>query len=148
MSEGERRAQAVHAAAYRDSSERPPEALETLFREHPGSVAPAAYRITGDPADAEDVLQTVFTRLLRREEQPDLSESAGSYLQRAAVKPAGQLAPPAAGGRAARGVRPGGGLRGPRPGRGAEHPGAARPPAQGDGSAVAPPVGDLRPALP
>ena len=88
MSEGERRAQAVHAAAYKDSSERPPEALETLFREHHGSVFRAAYRITGDPADAEDVLQTVFTRLLRREEQPDLSESAGSYLHRAAVNAA------------------------------------------------------------
>ena len=38
--------------------------------------------------DAEDVLQTVFTRLLRREEQPELSESAGSYLHRAAVNAA------------------------------------------------------------
>ena len=38
--------------------------------------------------DAEDVLQTVFTRLLRREEQPDLSDSAGSYLHRAAVNAA------------------------------------------------------------
>lgn len=78
----------MHAAAYKDSTERPPEALETLFREHHGSVFRAAYRITGDPADAEDVLQTVFTRLLRREEQPDLSESAGSYLHRAAVNAA------------------------------------------------------------
>jgi RNA polymerase sigma-70 factor (ECF subfamily) len=88
MSEGERRANAVHAAAYKDSTERPPEALETLFREHHGSVFRAAYRITGDAADAEDVLQTVFTRLLRREEQPDLSDSAGSYLHRAAVNAA------------------------------------------------------------
>jgi RNA polymerase sigma-70 factor (ECF subfamily) len=48
----------------------------------------AAYRITGNAMDAEDVLQTVFTRLLRREEQPDLSESAGSYLHRAAVNAA------------------------------------------------------------
>jgi RNA polymerase sigma-70 factor (ECF subfamily) len=88
MSEGERRANAVHAAAYRDSTERPPEALETLFREHHGSVFRAAYRITGDASDAEDVLQTVFTRLLRREEQPDLSDSAGSYLHRAAVNAA------------------------------------------------------------
>lgn len=88
MSEGERRANAVHAAAYEKSPERPPEALETLFREHHGSVFRAAYRITGDAADAEDVLQTVFTRLLRREEQPDLSDSAGSYLHRAAVNAA------------------------------------------------------------
>ena len=34
------------------------------------------------------MLQTVFTRLLRREEQPDLSNSAGSYLHRAAVNAA------------------------------------------------------------
>lgn len=78
----------MHAAAYETSPERPPEALEILFREHHGSVFRAAYRITGDPADAEDVLQIVFTRLLRREEQPDLSESAGSYLHRAAVNAA------------------------------------------------------------
>ena len=78
MSEGERRAQAVHAAAYKDSTERPPEALETLFREHHGSVFRAAYRITGDPADAEDVLQTVFTRLLRREEQPTFPRAQGA----------------------------------------------------------------------
>ena len=58
MSEGERRANAVHAAAYKDSTERPPEALENLFREHHGSVFRAAYRITGDASDAEDVLQT------------------------------------------------------------------------------------------
>ncbi|HEY2292907.1 MAG TPA: sigma-70 family RNA polymerase sigma factor [Thermoanaerobaculia bacterium] len=66
----------------------PPGALEALFREHHGAVYRAAYRITGNAMDAEDVLQTVFTRLLRREEQPDLSESAGSYLHRAAVNAA------------------------------------------------------------
>ena len=66
----------------------PPGTLETLFREHHGAVYRAAYRITGNAMDAEDVLQTVFTRLLRREEQPDLSENAGSYLHRAAVNAA------------------------------------------------------------
>lgn len=77
------------AAAYdQKQPDKPPEALEALFREHHGSVFRAAYRITGDAADAEDVLQTVFTRLLRREDQPDLSESAGSYLHRAAVNAA------------------------------------------------------------
>jgi RNA polymerase sigma-70 factor (ECF subfamily) len=79
----------VQAAAYENHPfGRPPEALEALFREHHGAVYRAAYRITGDAMDAEDVLQTVFTRLLRREEQPDLSESAGSYLHRAAVNAA------------------------------------------------------------
>lgn len=89
MSEGERRGKAVLAAAYdQKQPDKPPEALEALFREHHGAVFRAAYRITGDAADAEDVLQTVFTRLLRREDQPDLSESAGSYLHRAAVNAA------------------------------------------------------------
>lgn len=90
MGEGERRAGGVQAAAYdRPPLESPPVgALETLFREHHGAVYRAAYRITGNAMDAEDVLQTVFTRLLRREEQPDLSESAGSYLHRAAVNAA------------------------------------------------------------
>jgi RNA polymerase sigma-70 factor (ECF subfamily) len=88
MSEGERRAKAVQAAAFEKQPTRPPEGLESLFREHHGAIFRAAYRITGDAADAEDVLQTVFTRLLRREEQPDLSESAGSYLHRAAVNAA------------------------------------------------------------
>ncbi len=88
MGEGERRAGGVQAAAYDRPLESPPGALEALFREHHGAVYRAAYRITGNAMDAEDVLQTVFTRLLRREEQPDLSESAGSYLHRAAVNAA------------------------------------------------------------
>jgi RNA polymerase sigma-70 factor, ECF subfamily len=88
MGEGERRAGGVQAVAYERPLNSPPDALEALFREHHGAVYRAAYRITGDAMDAEDVLQTVFTRLLRREEQPDLSESAGSYLHRAAVNAA------------------------------------------------------------
>ena len=90
MGEGERRAGGVQAAAYQTKQPqgRVPEDLEALFREHHGAVYRAAYRITGNAMDAEDVLQTVFTRLLRREEQPDLSETAGSYLHRAAVNAA------------------------------------------------------------
>jgi RNA polymerase sigma-70 factor (ECF subfamily) len=89
MDEGERRAGGVQLAVYTEPlTSPPPGALETLFREHHGAVYRAAYRITGNAMDAEDVLQTVFTRLLRREEQPDLSESAGSYLHRAAVNAA------------------------------------------------------------
>jgi RNA polymerase sigma-70 factor, ECF subfamily len=89
MGEGERRAGGVQAAvSAQPPLTSPPGALEMLFREHHGAVYRAAYRITGNAMDAEDVLQTVFTRLLRREEQPDLSESAGSYLHRAAVNAA------------------------------------------------------------
>src|SRR3954471_8906417 len=89
MGEGERRAGGVQAAAYDQLPlTSPPGALEALFKEHHGAVYRAAYRITGDPMDAEDVLQTVFTRILRREESLDLSEGAGSYLHRAAVNAA------------------------------------------------------------
>ncbi|MGA9994919.1 MAG: sigma-70 family RNA polymerase sigma factor [Pyrinomonadaceae bacterium] len=63
----------------------PPKELETLFREHNDQIFRAAYRITGSHTDAEDVLQTVFLRLVRREETPDLSPSPASYFHRAAV---------------------------------------------------------------
>jgi RNA polymerase sigma-70 factor (ECF subfamily) len=69
------------------------EAVAALFARHHGAVLRAAYRITGNAMDAEDVLQTVFMRLLRRpvgpgDDQLDLSQSAGSYLHRAAVNAA------------------------------------------------------------
>jgi RNA polymerase sigma-70 factor (ECF subfamily) len=65
----------------------PPESevLAALFREHSGRIFRIAYRLTGNASDAEDVLQTIFLRLLRRDEAPDLSASAASYLHRAAV---------------------------------------------------------------
>lgn len=62
--------------------------LEALYREHCERVFAAAFRITGDPMDAEDVLQTVFLRLLRRPHEPDLSATAAGYLHRAAVNAA------------------------------------------------------------
>ena len=48
----------------------------------------AAYRITGSAQDAEDVLQTVFLRLLKRQSELDLEPSPGAYLHRAAVNAA------------------------------------------------------------
>jgi len=44
-----------------------------------------AYRITGNAADAEDVLQTIFLRLLRRESSVVSVTKEESYLRRAAV---------------------------------------------------------------
>lgn len=62
----------------------PPGELERLFREHNDLVFRTACRVTGSPADAEDVLQTVFLRLARRAEV-DLAPSPASYLHRAAI---------------------------------------------------------------
>jgi DNA-directed RNA polymerase specialized sigma24 family protein len=93
MGGDERKEEAVQAAAEQTRYPSPgtpwvPGTMEALFKEHYGAVYRAAYRITGDPMDAEDVLQTVFTRILRREEELDLSQGAGSYLHRAAVNAA------------------------------------------------------------
>jgi RNA polymerase sigma-70 factor, ECF subfamily len=61
------------------------EELETLFQQHYDQVYRTAYRITGSPADAEDVLQTIFMRLAANTERRDLAPSPGAYLHRAAV---------------------------------------------------------------
>jgi len=62
--------------------------LESLFRDHSDRVFRAAYRITGNTVDAEDVLQTVFLRLSRREGAVNLEPSPASYMHRAAVNAA------------------------------------------------------------
>jgi RNA polymerase sigma-70 factor (ECF subfamily) len=62
-----------------------PQDFETTFRTHYDLIYKAAYRITGRAEDAEDVLQTLFLRLLRRECPPDISENPKAYLHRAAV---------------------------------------------------------------
>ena len=59
--------------------------LEPIYRDHARAVFATAYRVTGNAQDAEDVLQTVFLRLARREVGPDLSRGALPYLRRAAT---------------------------------------------------------------
>lgn len=59
--------------------------FEEIFREHYQLVYRTAYGVTGSPEDAEDVLQTIFLRLLRREFPPGLKENPKAYLYRAAV---------------------------------------------------------------
>jgi RNA polymerase sigma-70 factor (ECF subfamily) len=61
--------------------------LGAVFEQHHSQVFRAAYRITGNAADAEDVLQTVFLNLMRRNGgrgEVDVRDRA-SYLVRAAV---------------------------------------------------------------
>ena len=62
--------------------------LERIFRQNQTRVFATAYRVTGSAQDAEDCLQTVFLRLLRRQDKLDLSPSPVSYLHRAAVNAA------------------------------------------------------------
>jgi RNA polymerase sigma-70 factor (ECF subfamily) len=61
------------------------EDLDRIFREHHSLVYRTAYRITGNSQDAEDVLQTLFLRLLRRDALPDLQANPKGYLHRASV---------------------------------------------------------------
>ncbi len=66
-------------------------AIEKVYREHYATVLRAAYRITGNWSDAEDVLQTVFLRLVRRSSSQTDSEpeaapaNLGGYLYRSAI---------------------------------------------------------------
>lgn len=62
-----------------------PSGLERVFQEHHQQVFRTAYRITGNASDAEDVLQTVFMRLLSRKGLWEGLNDPGSYLRRAAV---------------------------------------------------------------
>ena len=73
------------AVAQSDAVPQPSGNLESIFQAHHGQVFGTAYRLTGSAHDAEDVLQTVFLRLLRRKDDIDLSPSPSSYLHRAAV---------------------------------------------------------------
>src|SRR5688572_8605750 len=62
-----------------------PHEFEVLFQEHYLLVYRTAYGVTGRVEDAEDVAQTVFLRLLRREKPRDLLKNPKGYLYRAAV---------------------------------------------------------------
>ncbi len=55
-----------------------------LYDAHHGMVFRTAYRVTGNASDAEDVMQTVFLRLMKRD-NPREMEQPDSYLRRAAV---------------------------------------------------------------
>lgn len=59
--------------------------FEDLFRQHSLLVYRTAYVITGSPEDAEDVLQTIFLRLMRRSAPPDIAKNPKGYFYRAAV---------------------------------------------------------------
>ena len=59
--------------------------LERLFLEHYQLLYRTAYSMLSNRADAEDVPQTIFLRLLRSGITPDLQKNAKGYLYRATV---------------------------------------------------------------
>ena len=65
-----------------------PAEVAQLYQRHYEAVYRAALRVTGNPADAEDVLQTVFLRVLARGGDVDDVEQPAAYFRRAAVNAA------------------------------------------------------------
>ena len=70
--------------AFKVTSQLTDSELDQLFREHYQLVYRAAFSVTRSAEDAEDVLQTIFMRLVRREFPPDLKKNPKAYLYRAA----------------------------------------------------------------
>ena len=62
-----------------------------LYERHYETVFRAALRVTGRPADAEDVLQTVFLRVLSQSDQDEVAWRPAAYFRRAAVNAAVDL---------------------------------------------------------
>ena len=65
-----------------------PPGLAELYENHYEAVFRAALRVTGNQADAEDVLQTVFVRVLSRGADVEDVALPGAYFRRAAVNAA------------------------------------------------------------
>ena len=62
-----------------------PNVVDQMYREHHAMVFRTAYRVTGNAQDAEDVLQTVFLRIVRRDASAEAIDLPENYLRRAAV---------------------------------------------------------------
>jgi RNA polymerase sigma-70 factor (ECF subfamily) len=59
--------------------------FDELFNAHQEKVLLAAYRVTGNLHDSEDILQSVFLRQLDRRDQALSADSTGAYLCKSAV---------------------------------------------------------------
>lgn len=62
--------------------------FQDLYQKHSATVFRTALRVTGNAADAEDVLQTVFMRMLNPGVALEISFQAENYLRRAATNAA------------------------------------------------------------
>ena len=80
----------IASLAIGDEPTPPAQSIEfrELYEDFSESVYLTALRVTGNPADAEDVLQTVFTKLLDRDLSLDATWSPGAYLRRSAANAA------------------------------------------------------------
>jgi len=65
-----------------------PEEFESIFHEHSEFVYRTAFRVTGSAEDAEDVMQTLFLKLLRNSLPAEIHQKPRAYLYRAAVNTA------------------------------------------------------------
>ena len=68
-----------------------PAGLAELYERHYEAVFRAALRVTGNSADAQDVLQTVFLRVLSRGKDDEAARCPAAYFRRAAVNAAVDL---------------------------------------------------------
>ena len=73
--------------AGRAEGTQPISGLEQIFMDHKDLVFRTAYKITGNANDAEDILQSVFLKLLRQRQLPEI-RSMKAYLHRAAINAA------------------------------------------------------------
>src|SRR5262245_1034905 len=59
--------------------------FEQIYREHALLVYRTAWGVLGNPEDAEDVVQSIFLKLLRHEYPPQFRKDPRAYLYKAAV---------------------------------------------------------------
>lgn len=73
------------ATALRPSTVSQAQDFDEIYRDHAPLVYRTAWGVLGSREDADDVVQTVFLRLLQRESPVEFQGNAGAYLYRAAV---------------------------------------------------------------
>lgn len=78
----------IHELPILMTSTTPRAGFAGLYERHYETVFRAALRVTGNPADAEDVLQTVFLRVLARGGDVEDVALPAAYFRRAAVNAA------------------------------------------------------------
>lgn len=78
----------MQAAVESEQAEVALDDIESIYQKHHSLVFRTAYRVTGDASDAEDVLQTVFLRLVKRDPGSVSVRGLEAFLYRSAVNAA------------------------------------------------------------